>query len=467
MKIFIAGICGTFMAGIAQLAKAGGHTVRGCDAGVYPPMSTLLRAENIEVAQGYLPEHLGRDPGTVLIGNALSRGNPLVEHVLNGNLAFQSGPAWLREQVLAQRTVIAVAGTHGKTTTSSILAWILECGGQSPGYLIGGKPGNFDHSARLGGGKHFVIEADEYDTAFFDKRAKFVHYRPNIAVLNNLEFDHADIFDDIGQIIRQFHHLVRIVPGNGCIVVNADDPRLAKVIEMGCWSRIVRFSVDDSADTAGLEWRATPVNRDYSGFDVIHHGQIAARVNWRCIGKHNMQNALAALAAAELAGVRPADASEYLSSYTATERRLQLLFQSDEVSLYDDFAHHPTAIRQTIDAVRAKHPGSRVIAVVELRSNTMRMSMKSGGAHGKQLVEALECADCAIVSNRENPEWLPGTRQSHHEILRLEQPDEIISAIKLRLSGNDVIITMSNGDFDGLPGRLAGTISAVYSPAVS
>ena len=460
MKIFIAGICGTFMAGIAQLARAGGHDVRGCDAGVYPPMSTLLRSQNIEVAEGYLPEHLGDDPGTVIIGNALSRGNPLVERVLNEKLAFCSGPEWLREQVLGRRAVIAVAGTHGKTTTSSILAWLLECAGLSPGYLIGGKPGNFEHSASLGGGGYFVIEADEYDTAFFDKRAKFVHYRPHIAVLGNLEFDHADIYDDLGQIRKQFHHLVRIVPGNGWVVVNADDPRLARVMEMGCWSGVVRFSVAAGKDADNAEWRAAPLNGDCSRFEVFHHGQTVARVNWRCIGKHNMQNALAALAAAELAGVEPGLAAEYLSGYIPSDRRLQLLFASDAVRLYDDFAHHPTAIRHTIDAVRAKHPGSRVIAVVELRSNTMK-----AGHHGKALTDALERADCAMVSGGADAALpgLSGTQPGGGSptLLRLERADEIIANLKLRLSGNDTIITMSNGGFDGLPKKIAEALATL------
>ncbi len=453
MKIFIAGICGTFMAGLAQLAKAGGHSVRGCDAKTYPPMSTLLESHAIEVAQGWLPEHLGDDPGMVVIGNILSRGNPLVEQVLNRELAFCSGPAWLREQVLAQRQVIAVAGTHGKTTTSSILAWILQCARQHPGYLIGGKPGNFDQSAALGNGAYFVIEADEYDTAFFDKRAKFVHYRPHIAVLNNLEFDHADIYDDIGQIAAQFHHLVRTVPGNGCIVVNADDARLAEVIDMGCWSRIVHFSVADAG--AEAEWRAVAVREDCSRFDILHHGRTAAQVDWPCIGRHNMQNALAALAAAQLAGVPPEAAGEYLRTYRAVERRLQLLFQSDEASLYDDFAHHPSAIRETLAAVRARHPHSRIIAVVALRSNTMKM-----GGHGEQLAVALQGADCAIVSGAgagANAR-LPGTRQSRGEILHIEPIDEIVSAIQPRRSGNDIIVTMSNGDFGGLTRRIAESL---------
>ena len=460
MKIFIAGICGTFMAGIAQLARARGYTVRGCDQQAYPPMSTLLRAQNIAVAEGYRPEHLGNDPGTIIIGNALARGNPLVEHVLNEKLAFCSAPEWLREQVLGARTVIAVAGTHGKTTTSSILAWLLECAGKAPGYLIGGKPGNFTHSADLGAdqpGNHFIIEADEYDTAFFDKRAKFVHYRPRIAVLGNLEFDHADIYDNIEQIQKQFHHLVRTVPGNGYVVVNADDPHLAQVMERGCWSHVVRFSVaSDEIDTE-VEWRAVPISQDCSRFQVIHCGKIVAQVNWQCIGKHNLQNALAALAAAQLAGVPAATAGEFLRDYRPAERRLQLLFQSAEVCLYDDFAHHPTAIRHTIAALRAKHPGSRIIAVLELRSHTMRLSIQDGGGHGTELMDSLRQADCAIVSGATGCA-LAAAQSGAGEILPLAHTDEIISAVKLRLSGNDIIITMSNGSFDDIPRKIAESL---------
>lgn len=453
MKIFIAGIGGTFMGGIAQLANAGGHQVRGCDANLYPPMSELLQAQNIEVARGYLPAHLGDPPGTVLIGNALARGNPMVEHILNRALPFQSGAEWLREQVLKNRSVIAVAGTHGKTTVTSMLAWILTCHRQSPGYLIGGKPGNFAGSAELGDGKYFVIEADEYDTAFFDKRSKFVHYRPHIAVLNNLEFDHADIFADTAQIMQQFHHLLRTVPGNGYVVVNADDARLTQVLAMGCWSQVVRFSIaEDSAAAKAspvAEWRALPHDAACSRFAVFHHQQLTAQVEWQCIGRHNMQNALAAVAAAELAGVPAARAGQFLRDYQPVERRLQLLFESEQARVYDDFAHHPTAIRHTIDAVRAKHADSYVIAVVELRSNSMKM-----GAHGEALTHALAAADWAIVAPGGNLEKTPGMRRRRN-IVQLQQASEIISTIRLKLTGNDVIITMSNGSFDGLPKRIA------------
>lgn len=456
MKIFIAGICGTFMAGIAQLAKASGYVVSGCDDQVYPPMSDLLQSQNIDVLPGYLPEHLGSAPDMVLMGNVLSRGNPLVEHVLNHDVPFQSGPQWLREHVLKQRKVIAVAGTHGKTTTSSILAWILQSDQKSPGYLIGGKPGNFTHSAHLGSGEFFVIEADEYDTAFFDKRSKFVHYRPRIAILNNLEFDHADIFDDLAQIMKQFHHLIRIIPSDGHVVVNADDNNLAKVVEMSCWSNIVRFSVADDTgakpNSADAEWCAIPTSADCSSFDVIHKGQVAAKVNWSCIGKHNMQNALAALATAELAGIPASRASECLNTYLPPERRLQLLFQSATLLLYDDFAHHPTAICQTINALRAKHPDSNVIAVVELRSNTMKM-----GSHGEQLMEAIALANCAIISGAKSslPNLSSTATEQPQQIIQADTTDEIISAIQAKLSGNDIVVTMSNGSFGGLPKHLA------------
>ena len=458
MNLFIGGICGTFMAGIAQLARANGHCVRGCDDGVYPPMSTLLHAHGIEIEQGYHAEHLARgDTDLVLIGNALSRGNPLVEHVLNNRLAFCSGAEYLHREILSARKVIAVAGTHGKTTTSSMLNWILHCAQQAPGYLIGGKPGNFTHSAELGSGEYFVIEADEYDTAFFDKRAKFVHYSPHIAVLNNLEFDHADIYADLGQIQQQFHHLLRIVPSNGYVVVNADDENLSQVMAMGCWSKVVSFSTaEQHKDNPHIAWRGLPLNDDASSFALQQHGQTVAQVDWQCIGWHNMQNALAAIATAEIVGVSATQASEYLRDFVPTERRLQKLLENDKVVLYDDFAHHPTAIRHTIDAVRARHPHSRIITVLELCSNTMRMSGSRG--HGDAIAQALARADCAIIMNRQ-----PTNHQqaSTERIITLHCADEIISTITSRLSGNDIIITMSNGGFEQLPQRISATLSAL------
>ncbi|MDD9856228.1 MAG: Mur ligase family protein [Gammaproteobacteria bacterium] len=489
-KIFIAGIGGVFMAGLAQLAKARGYTVRGCDAGVYPPMSDVLAAHGIDFDTGYLPQHLGDAPGQVVIGNALSRGNALVEAVLERGLEFCSGPEWLRREILTGRETIAVAGTHGKTSTASMLAWILECNGDAPGFLIGGQPGNFDCSARLGGGARFVIEADEYDTAFFDKRAKFVHYHPRIAVLNNLEFDHADIYADTAQIIRQFHHLLRLVPGRGCVVVNAGDGNLAEVIDMGCWSRLVKFSVGDGDGGDGdggragdgnksdgdggtaTEWRASPLDADCARFDVLHHGRAVARVEWTCIGRHNMGNALAAIAAAEVAGVSPADAAQSLRTFIAVARRMQCLLQSDAVVLYDDFAHHPTAIAASIDALRAREPRRRIIAVLELRSNTMK-----AGVHGAKLTQALARADCAIVSGGDGDGYSNSDGDgdgdgdtggnADENIQRIETTDAILAAVQRRLrelGRPAAVITMSNGDFGGLPGRLAAALGASANP---
>ncbi|MEA3292468.1 MAG: UDP-N-acetylmuramate:L-alanyl-gamma-D-glutamyl-meso-diaminopimelate ligase, partial [Pseudomonadota bacterium] len=331
MHCHILGICGTFMAGIALLAKEAGHEVSGSDAGVYPPMSTMLDAHGIEVRAGYRPEHLEPTPDCVIIGNALSRGNPEVEAVLTRRLEYASGPEWLRRHVLKNRTVLAVAGTHGKTTTASILAWILEDSDRQPGFLIGGKPGNFDGSARLGAGKPFVVEADEYDTAFFDKRSKFVHYRPAVAVLNNLEFDHADIFDDIGQIRRQFHHLVRTIPGDGRLIVNRQDNNLDRVLAMGCWTPVEYFSVTDDS---GIEWRAQALCEDCSRFSVLRHGRPAGEVEWELFGRHNMSNALAAIAAAHAIGVESLDACRTLAAFTPTVKRLQLHHDKNGIRLY-------------------------------------------------------------------------------------------------------------------------------------
>ena len=449
-NIYIAGIGGTFMGGVAQLAHAAGFTVRGCDAEIYSPMREVLAGCGIQADKNYDPQHLGADPGVVLIGNVLSRGNPLVEHILARGLRFQSGPAWLYENILARRKVIAVAGTHGKTTTASILAWILECAGRRPGFLIGGQPGNFNTSAQPGAGEYFVLEADEYDTAFFDKRAKFLHYHPRLAVLNNLEFDHADIYDDIAQIQRQFHHLLRIVPPNGRVVINADDARLREVLSMGCWSREIYFSTN--AANAGAEFSARPLRDDCSEFEILHRAKSVASVRWSCVGEHNMQNALAAVVAAAQVGVPIAAAAGYLRDYVAVARRLQMLFQSPAVTLYDDFAHHPSAIAATIAAARAKHPYSRVIVALELRSNTMKM-----GAHGDALRAALQRADCAVVAGAAADEAAAKSicAGESSAAITMAEHSKIIAAVQTRRSENDVIITMSNGDFRGLPRRLA------------
>ena len=455
MHCHILGICGTFMAGVALLARESGHRVTGSDAGVYPPMSTMLDDHGIEVREGYLPDHLEPAPDCVVIGNALSRGNPAVELVLELGLDYTSGPEWLRRHVLRHRTVLAVAGTHGKTTTASILAWILESAGLEPGFLIGGKPGNFDGSARLGAGDPFVVEADEYDTAFFDKRSKFVHYRPRVAVLNNLEFDHADIFEDLGQIRRQFHHLVRTVPGNGRLIVNGRDRNLEKTLAMGCWTPVETFSTN-APEGAGdwAEWHAEPQDEACSRFAVLHGGQPVGAVAWQVFGRHNMSNALAAVAAASAVGVAPEQACAALASFVPPVKRLQLLHESGGILLYEDFAHHPTAIRLTLETLRSRHPGARLVALFEPRSNTMRM-----GGHGASLAEALAKADLALVYHRDdlqwNPAWIPGDHAR-----ALNSTDRMLSDTESMLESGVVLVVMSNGDFEGLAGRLRAMLEA-------
>jgi len=452
VKLFIAGICGTFMAGVAQLAQALGHTVSGCDADVYPPMSEVLAAAGIKVKSGYLPTHIDHDCDCVLIGNALSRGNPLVEHVLANRLPYTSGPEWLGRHVLTDRTVISVAGTHGKTSTSSMIAWILESAGLEPGFLIGGKPGNFDRSARLGGGELFVIEADEYDTAFFDKRSKFVHYRTDIGVLNNLEFDHADIFDDLGQIQRQFHHLVRTIPGNGHIISNAGDASLDAVLDMGCWTPLSTFSTS----SAPANWSATILDNDASGFDVIHDTYRVGTVRWSCIGVHNMQNGIAAIAATSEVGVAPSDACAALAGFVAGARRLQQRLNSARVTLYEDFAHHPTAIRMTLEGLRLAHPNSYLLAIIEPRSNTMRMSVHAG-----QIGSAIASADEALFYVPAKLDWDPATLDSNCAVSVAGSADQIVTRVTAPADRHTVIVAMSNGSFDGIPGRLQSKFSQI------
>ena len=442
MRLFIAGICGTFMAGVAQLARLNGHDVYGCDEQVYPPMSTLLKANKIRVFEGYDPAHLERRYDRIIIGNALSRGNPLVEAVLNHKAHYQSGPQWLHDNILLGKDVIAVAGTHGKSTTSSIIAWILHSAERLPGFLIGGKPGNFPCSAKTGDGDWFVIEADEYDTAFFDKRSKFVHYRPTIAVLNNLEFDHGDIFEHIGQIKKQFHHLLRIVPSRGFIVVNDDDRHLRETLDMGYWSNLARFSIRD----ADCPWFARPLKADCSSFEIFHHGANCGRVEWNLIGSCNMQNALAAVAACELAGVDTTECLSALQDFIAMERRLQLLFSHNRIYLYEDFAHHPTAIERMLEAIRAKHPGHYIITVLELRSNTMK-----NGQHGDRLGHSLNHSDETWLYRTGQLKWRPESLETRARLRSFNTKEELLTAINLRQNSKTVIICMSNGSFNGVP----------------
>jgi UDP-N-acetylmuramate: L-alanyl-gamma-D-glutamyl-meso-diaminopimelate ligase len=452
MKLHILGICGTFMGGLAALAREQGDTVEGSDQNVYPPMSTQLEALGIALASGYRAEHIAPDCDQVVIGNALSRGNPAVEHVLDAGLRYTSGAQWLAERILPDRRVLAVAGTHGKTTTSSLLAWILETAGAAPGFLIGGVPGNFEVSARRGAGECFVVEADEYDTAFFDKRSKFVHYRPRVAVLNNLEYDHADIFPDLAAIQRQFHHLVRTVPGSGRLIVNGEDAALAEVLAMGCWTPVERFGIEGR-----FEWRARLVEADGSHFAVERRGEDLGEVRWDLLGRHNVMNALAALAAAEAAGIDARAALPALARFRSVKRRMELIGERDGIRVYDDFAHHPTAIRTTLEGLRARGADGRIIVAIEPRSNSMRL-----GAHAAELAPALDPADVVVLLRR--PE-LPWNAEAVVDALRGEgvavpAVDELLAALGARARPGDVVVFMSNGGFDGAPRRFAALLAA-------
>ena len=441
MHIHILGICGTFMGGIAALARAAGHEVTGSDANVYPPMSTQLEALGIEIFQGYEPAHLDPVPDCVVIGNVMSRGNPAVEHVLNRRIPYTSGPQWLAEHVLRDRWVLGVAGTHGKTTTASLLAWILEATGLAPGFLIGGVPENFGVSARLGEGPFFVVEADEYDTAFFDKRSKFVHYRPRTLVLNNLEFDHADIFDDLEAIERQFHHLVRTVPGEGLIVANAMDDNLEHTLARGCWTPVEGFAIDRG------EWQAEPLAADGSRFRVLQHGKDVGTVDWALIGEHNMMNALAAIAAARHAGVPAQHAVDALGDFAGIKRRMQLRAEVGGVRVYDDFAHHPTAIRTTLAGLRARVGGERIVAVLEPRSNTMRM-----GVHRDSLAPALAGADEVLLYAPPGLGWsLDAVAEGLGGRGRVcASIEAIVEHLVAHAAPGDHLLILSNGSFDGL-----------------
>jgi UDP-N-acetylmuramate: L-alanyl-gamma-D-glutamyl-meso-diaminopimelate ligase len=445
MHVHILGICGTFMGGVAVLAKALGHRVTGSDAQVYPPMSEQLARQGIGLMEGYDPAHLEPAPDQVLVGNALSRGSPAVEHLLNRGIAYTSGPQWLAENLLKRRQVLAVAGTHGKTTTAAILTWILEHAGLRPGFLIGGVPENFGLSARLGEPPFFVVEADEYDTAFFDKRSKFVHYRPRIALLTNLEYDHADIFPDLAAIQRQFHHLLRTVPGEGLIIRAAADPALEQVIAMGCWTRQETFG------EAPADWHADLDAADGSRFRIHHRGRPVAAVRWDLAGVHNVQNALAAVAAAHAAGVQPALAAEALAGFGGVRRRLERRGVVGGVSVYDDFAHHPTAIRVTIDALRRRVGGERIIAVLEPRSNTMRL-----GVHRDSLGPALQAADRSVLYAPPGLAWDPGAAVAAlgHRARVLDSVEAIVEDVVRQACAGDHVLVMSNGSFGGIHRRL-------------
>jgi UDP-N-acetylmuramate: L-alanyl-gamma-D-glutamyl-meso-diaminopimelate ligase len=448
MHVHILGICGTFMGGIAQLAVAMGHRVTGCDENVYPPMSTQLESVGIKLFEGYDVAQFDEQPDVVVIGNALSRGNPAVEYVLEKNLPYTSGPQWLAEHVLQQRWVLAVAGTHGKTSTSSMLAWILEYNKMSPGFLIGGVPANFGHSARLGETPFFIVEADEYDTAFFDKRSKFVHYHPRTLIMNNLEFDHADIFKDLAAIQLQFHHLIRTVPGNGLIIYPESEKALKQVVKMGCWSE--RQTVGRAAD-----WSVEPVQNDGSEFQVTFRDKKPVVVKWDLLGKHNVANAVAAIAAAHHVGVAIEHAAESLKYFKGIKRRLEILGKPNGITIYDDFAHHPTAISTTLQGLRSHVGDARIIVVLEPRSNTMRM-----GVHASLLAGSLEYADKVYIFEPSNLGWSiqDSLKPIAEKVQVSHQTSTILEQILSQVKQGDHIVIMSNGGFDNIHHRLIEAI---------
>ncbi len=451
MRIHILGICGTFMGGVAQLASRDGHTVTGSDQQAYPPMSTQLQAEGIQLIEGYDPAQLDAGVDLVIIGNALSRGNPVVEEVLNRGIPFTSGPRWLGEQYLRGKHTIAVAGTHGKTTTSSMVAWILEKAGFEPGFLIGGVPLNFGYSARTGK-EFFVVEADEYDTAFFDKRSKFVHYRPRVAILNNLEYDHADIFPDIEAIQTQFHHLVRTIPGNGTIVANGGDPKLEGVLERGCWSGLKTFSMAEGSD-----WQVRLVKPDGTQLEFSQGGTPVGAIEWNHSGQHNALNACAALVAAISAGVDPQIGLRALEEFKGVKRRLEEVVFAQGITVYDDFAHHPTAIRLTLEGLRRKVSNARILVALEPRSNTMR-----AGVHADELGPALIPGDYVWLKTTDGIDWDPQVALAALDGRGrvVTKSEDLLSQMLERVKPGDHVVFMSNGSFDACPARFAEAVES-------
>ena len=455
-KLHILGIAGTFMGGVAALARELGHAVEGSDQAIYPPMSTQLETLGIPFSQGYLAQNISPDCDEIVVGNALSRGNAAVEAVLDAGRKYTSGAQWLAENVLPGRDTLAVAGTHGKTTTTTILSYLLEAAGRNPGFLIGGVAEDFGVSARAGGGREFVVEADEYDTAFFDKRSKFVHYRPLVAILNNLEYDHADIFPDIASIQRQFHHLVRTVPQRGRLIVNGEDERLAEVLAMGCWTPVERFGLEDGMSGVSLEWSARLVNEDGSAFAVLHNGAEIGVVHWPMLGRHNVLNGLAALAAAHAVGVDIAAAIPSLADFRSVKRRLEVIGLADGITVYDDFAHHPTAIRTTLQGLRAKVGAARrIIVAMEPRSNSMRL-----GAHSEALAPSLEGADAVVFLHRPELAWDAGkvVAALRGDARTVPDADALIGALRSIARAGDHVVFMSNGGFDGAPRRFLAAL---------
>ena len=456
--IHILGICGTFMGGIAAIAKQAGYRVTGCDANVYPPMSTQLQAQGIELISGFDASQLDLKPDVFVIGNVVSRGNPLMEAILDAGAPYISGPQWLAENVLHSKWVLAVAGTHGKTTTSSMLAWLLEDAGLNPSFLIGGVPNNFGISARLTDDPFFVIEADEYDTAFFDKRSKFVHYRPRTVILNNLEFDHADIFADLAAIQTQFHHLVRTVPHNGLIVSNAHEAALDETLNKGAWTPIARFGSNSGSNHDTADWQIANVGDDDS-FDVLFEGKLQGRVRWDVTGAHNRLNALAAIAAARHVGVEPKTSIDALSRYLMPKRRMEIKGVVNGITVYDDFAHHPTAITTTLAGLRkrldAQAGAGRILAVLEPRSNTMKLGVMKAA-----LPDSLQAADWVFGYGATEGSSALGWDLAEtlsplgDKAQAFSDLDELVQAVKARAQAGDHILVMSNGGFGGVHQKL-------------
>ncbi len=473
MHLHILGICGTFMGSLALLARELGHTVTGSDQNVYPPMSTQLEAAGIALMQGYSASHLQPHPDVVIVGNAMKRGIDAVEYMLNQGLPYTSGPQFLSDYVLRGRHVLAVAGTHGKTTTTTMLAWILDQAGLNPGFLIGGVPLCFSHSARLGGHSaqknnahdteaqknYFVVEADEYDSAFFDKRSKFVHYQPRTAILNNLEFDHADIFDDLAAIQKQFHHLVRTIPSQGQIITPITETHIDEVLEMGCWSPVQRTAIG-SAETALADWQAELINPDGSQFKVFYQGKDVGSVNWTMTGQHSVSNGLAAIAAAHHVAVAPQVACDALSNFAGIKRRMELLATINGIEVYDDFAHHPTAIETTLDGARKKIGERKLWAIIEPRSNTMRM-----GSHKDNLAHSARMADQVMWYQPEGMDWdLSAVVDSAINSASIVQNlDDIVARIQNEAASGDVVVVMSNGGFGGLHQKIIAALNAKYN----
>ena len=454
MHLHILGICGTFMGSLALLARDLGYTVTGSDQNVYPPMSTQLENAGITLMQGYDRSHLQPHPDLVIVGNAMKRGIDAVEYMLNEGLPYISGPQFLADHVLQGKHVLGVAGTHGKTTTTTMLAWVLDQAGLNPGFLIGGVPLGFSESARLGGGQYFVVEADEYDSAFFDKRSKFVHYHPKTAILNNLEFDHADIFDDLAAIQKQFHHLVRTIPSEGRIIAPITETNIDTVLEMGCWTPVVRTSLEANAQA---ELSAQLISLDGSHFNVLKQGQVVGEVQWNMTGQHSVANALATIAAAEHVGVSIVDACQALSNFGGVKRRMELLATVKGIEVYDDFAHHPTAIATTLDGARKRLGERRLWAIIEPRSNTMRM-----GSHKDGLAQSARLADEVIWYQPEGLDWdlQPVIDQAPNHAQVSRSLDEIIQRIVSEAGEGDAVVIMSNGSFGGLHQKLITALKA-------